>query len=118
MEEANARQYIQIGKYRVELPPGVTVADWALERVKVQNPRIRSYLGCIRMLEEVLDSNYAILHCSPERLLKIWRQVQQVCQLIRSELSPTLKEPSVFPSLDAARRNAEASFKTLAKTVI
>ena len=65
-------------RYDVELPDGVTTADWGLERVRVQNPSIRSYLGCIRLLEEVLDSNYAILNCSPERLLKIWRQVEQV----------------------------------------
>src|SRR5512136_3110562 len=71
------------GRYEVELPQGVTAADWGLERVRVQNPSIRCYLGCIRLLEEVLDSNYAILHCSPERLLKIWRQVEQVCQLMR-----------------------------------
>ena len=107
-----------IGKYEVALPDGVTAADWGLERVRVQNPSIRSYLGCIRLLEEVLDSNYAILHCSPERLLKIWRQVEQVCQLMRSELLPTLEEPSTIPSLDGARRHAEASFRTLAETVL
>ncbi len=105
-------------RYEVELPEGVTTADWGLERVRVQNPSIRSYLGCIRLLEEVLDSNYAILHCSPERLLKIWRQVEQVCRLMRSELLPTLEEPSVIPSLGEARRHAEASFRALAETVL
>jgi hypothetical protein len=107
-----------VGKYEVELPEGVTAADWGLERVRVQNPSIRSYLGCIRLLEEVLDSNYAILHCSPERLLKIWRQVEQVCQAMRSELLPTLQAPSVIPSLHEARRHAEASFRALAETVL
>jgi hypothetical protein len=107
-----------VGRYEVELPEGVTVADWGLERVRVQNPSIRSYLGCIRLLEEVLDSNYAILHCSPERLLNIWRQVEQVGQLIRSELLPTLEEPSVIPSLDDARRHARASFRVLAESVL
>ena len=106
------------GRHEVELPEGVSAADWGLERVRVQNPRIRSYLGCIRLLEEVLDSNYAILHCSPERLLKIWRQVEQVCGLMRSELLPTLDEPSVVPSLDTARRHAQASFRVLAETVL
>jgi hypothetical protein len=106
------------GNHEVGLPAGVTTADWGLERVRVQNPSIRSYLGCIRLLEEVLDSNYAILHCSPERLLKIWRQVEQVCQLMRSELLPTLEEPSIIPSLDDARRHAEASFRALAETVL
>jgi hypothetical protein len=106
------------GRHEVGLPEGVTAADWGLERVRVQNPSIRSYLGCIRLLEEVLDSNYAILHCSPERLLKIWRQVEEVNRLMRSELLPTLEEPSAIPGLDEARRHAKASFRALAKTVL
>jgi hypothetical protein len=105
-------------RYEVELPEGVTAADWGLERVRVQNPSIRSYLGCIRLLEEVLDSNYAILHCSPDRLLKIWRQVEKVCGLMRSELLPTLGERSVIPGLGEARRNAEAAFRALAEDVL
>jgi hypothetical protein len=116
--KASGNHPTPVGRYEVELPEGVTVADWGLERVRVQNPSIRSYLGCIRLLEEVLDSNYAILHCSPERLLKIWRQVEQVGQLIRSELLPTLEEPSVIPSLDDARRHARASFRVLAESVL
>jgi hypothetical protein len=118
MREAREGGQPQVGRYEVELPEGVTAADWGLERVRVQNPSIRSYLGCIRLLEEVLDSNYAILHCSPERLLKIWRQVEQVCQLMRSELLPTLQKPSVIPSLGDARRHAEASFRALAETTL
>jgi hypothetical protein len=106
------------GKYEVELPEGVSTADWGLERVRVQNPCIRSYLGCIRLLEEVLDSNYAILHCSPDRLLTIWRQVEQVCQLMRSDLLPVLEQPSIIPSLEDARRHAEAAFRALAETVL
>jgi hypothetical protein len=118
MRNARGSHQGQPGKYEVELPEGVTAADWGLERVRVQNPSIRSYLGCIRLLEEVLDSNYAILHCSPDRLLKIWRQVEEVCRLMRSELLPTLEEPSVIPSLDGARRHAETSFRALAATVL
>ena len=75
--KAKEKRQEPVVRYEVELPEGVTAADWGLERVRVQNPSIRSYLGCIRLLEEVLDSNYAILHCSPERLLKIWRQVER-----------------------------------------
>jgi hypothetical protein len=108
----------RVVRYEVELPEGVTTADWGLERVRVQNPSIRSYLGCIRLLEEVLDSNYAILHCSPERLLKIWRQVDEVCQVMRSELRPTLEEPSVIPGLGEARRNAQDQFRLLGATVL
>jgi hypothetical protein len=114
MRKARGSHRGQVARYEAELPEGVTAADWGLERVRVQNPSIRSYLGCIRLLEEVLDSNYAILHCSPDRLLKIWGQVEQVCQLMRSELLPTLQEPSVIPSLDDARRHAEASFQATA----
>ena len=102
----------------VGLPRGVSRSDWAKERDRVQNPSIRSFLGCIRLLEEVLDSNYAILHCSPERLLKIWRQVQQVCELMHSELSPRLKIPSIIPELEMARRHAYIAFQELAKSVI
>jgi hypothetical protein len=105
-------------RFEVELPDGVTAADWGLERVRVQNPSIRSYLGCIRLLEEVLDSNYAIMHCSPERLLKIWRQVAEVCRLMRSEVLPTLAEPSVIPGLGEARRHAEAAFQGLSDNVL
>jgi hypothetical protein len=116
--KATERRQGRAARYEVELPEGVTAADWGLERVRAQNPCIRSYLGCIRLLEEVLDSNYAILHCSPERLLKIWRQVDKVCGLLRSELVPTLREPSVVPRLAEARRNAEAAFLALADDVL
>lgn len=113
-----ARQYIRVGDLQVELPPGVSVSDWALERVRIQNPRIRSYLGCIRLLEQALESNYAILHCSPRRLLAIWRDVRRVCRLMQAELAPTLAQPSHIPELETARRNAELGFGSLASTVI
>lgn len=118
MREARGSEHSDPGPYKVELPEGVTTADWGLERVRVQNPSIRSYLGCIRLLEEVLDSDYAILHCSPERLQKIWRQVGQVCRLMTSELLPTLHKDSVIPSLGDARRHAEASFRLQAETAL
>jgi hypothetical protein len=44
------RQMIQVGNHQITLPEGVTVTDWALERVHWQNPRIRAFLGCIRLL--------------------------------------------------------------------
>jgi hypothetical protein len=118
MPEPRGRQSIPAGSPEVELPQGVTAADWGLERVRVQNPSLRSYLGCLRLLEEVLDSNYAILHCSPERVLKIWSQVRQVCHLMRTELLPTLSEPSVIPGLDEARRHAASVYQALADTVL
>jgi hypothetical protein len=47
-----------------DLPPGVSKADWFFEQRRWQNPRIRHLLNCVRMLDEVLESNYSILHCS------------------------------------------------------
>ena len=118
MSTQNEKQPSEAQSSGVELPPGVKVSDWAEERALVQNPRIRSFLGCTHLLEEVLDSNYALLHCSRERLLKVWRQVQQVCELMRSELAPTLEAPSVIPDLETARRRAHTSFQALTVGVI
>lgn len=115
--KSKERRQRPAGGYEIALPEGVTAADWGLERVRVQNPGIRSCLGCIRLVEEVLDSNYAILHCSPERLLKIWRQVAEVCRLMRSDLLPTLREPSVIPGLGEARQHAVTAFAGLEEAV-
>ncbi len=109
---------IQVGQYQVDLPEGVTTADWMLEKVAIQNPRIRAFLGCLELLEEVLDSNFAILHCSPERLLYIQRRVAKVANLIRSEIGPMLKGPSKIPALEAARRSAELSLQMLRVTAL
>jgi hypothetical protein len=100
------RHVILVGNQQVALPEGVTALDWALERVNYQNPRIRSYLGCIRLIEGVLESNYALLHCSPERLLDIWGKVRQVASLIRAQLSPLLETASRIPRLEEARQSA------------
>src|ERR1051325_7505951 len=97
------RQVIQVGQVQIELPEGVTALDWALERVNFQNPRIRAFLGCIRLIEDVLESNYALLHCSPERLLDIWHKVRQVAKLIRTRIAPLLETPSKIPPLEEAR---------------
>jgi hypothetical protein len=66
----------------------------------------------------VLDGNYAILHCSPDRLRKIWGQVEDVARLMRSELLPTLEARSVIPSLDEARRRAAAALQALVEGVL
>jgi hypothetical protein len=118
LDDDDTAQLIRVGHHQVKLPPGVSVTDWSLERVRVRNPCIRAYLGCIQLLEEVLDSNYAILHCSPGRLLQIWRKVRRVCRLMRTELAPTLTEPSVIPKLEAARRRTEYSYLNLGNGVI
>lgn len=112
------RQVILVGNQQIALPDGVTALDWALERVNYQNPRIRSFLGSIRLIEGVLESNYALLHCSPERLLDIWRKVRQVTQLIRSRLSPLLEAPSRLPRLEEARQSAELALSMLDSHVL
>lgn len=94
------------------------MADWTVEKIRWQNPRIRALLGCIRLLGGVLESNYAILHCSPERLMEIWRKVRQVSDLIRTEIVPLLESPSRFPDLEAARQRTELALTMLQDTVL
>ena len=102
----------------LHLPEDVTAADWALEKAAWQNPRIRAFLGCIRLLDGVLESNYAILHCSPDRLLQIWSKVRQVSELIRNRLGPLLKSPSKIPRIEEARHSAEMSLELLSSNVL
>ena len=109
---------ILLGDHQIQLPAGLTVTDWTIERVRWQNPRIRTFLGCIRLLGGVLESNYAILHCSPERLQEIWRKVCQVGELIRTEMAPLLKAPSRFPALEEARQRAELALDMLSDSVL
>ena len=102
----------------ISLPSGMSLADWTVEKIRWQNPRIRALLGCIRLLGGVLESNYAILHCSPERLLEIWRKVRQVSDLIRTEIRPLMSNPSRFPDLEAARQRTELALDMLLDTVL
>ncbi len=118
LTESRPQQLILVGNHTVALPDEVTVAEWSLERNRIQNERIKAVLGCIRMLEDVLDSNYAILHCSPDRLQEIWRRVQQVVDSIRNHLGPLLDVASVVPRLEEARLQASASFRILASTTL
>jgi hypothetical protein len=112
------KQVIQVGTHLVALPEGVSALDWALERVNYQNPRIRAFLGCIRLLDGVLESNYAILHCSPERLIDIWRKVRQICGIIRNRITPLLDSPSCIPVLEEARQNAQNGVELLGHHVL
>src|SRR5687768_10227926 len=118
MSRLMPKQVIQVGGHMVSLPEGITALEWALERVNYQNPRIRAFLGCIRLLDGVLESNYALLHCSPERLLDIWRKVRQVADLIRNRLSPLLEVPSKIPILEEARQSAGSSLGMLEYQVL
>ncbi|MEM1180566.1 MAG: hypothetical protein AAGM22_19630 [Acidobacteriota bacterium] len=112
------QHFIRVGDKEIPLPDGVTVADWSRERTYWQNPRIRAFLGCIRMLGGVMESNYAILHCSPERLAEIWRKVREVSDLLLTQLAPLLDNPSPFPALEEARSHAEVSLTMLVDTVL
>ncbi len=112
------QQLIQVRDQRVVLPNGVTLADWNLEKYRWQNPRIRSLLGCIKLLEDVLESNYALLHCSPARLHLIWRQVRRVSQLIRTQLAALVEYPSIIPHLEEARQSVVHSLEMLEDTVL
>ena len=112
-ERRQAAQLILVGSEPVELPAGVSASQWALERRNWQNPRIRSILGCVELLDGVLESNYAILHCSPERLREIWTQVRKVTEQMRSQLAPLLTEPSCIPQLERARGDAQMALELL-----
>ncbi|MDX1502147.1 MAG: hypothetical protein R3325_07275 [Thermoanaerobaculia bacterium] len=109
---------IHLADARTKLPEGVTPAEWALERARTQNPRIRTFLVCIRLLEGAHDSNYAILHCSPQRLQEIWVQVGRVAQLIRGDLAASLEPPSRIPALEMARRRAQLAARALTNTTL
>jgi len=87
--------------------------EWNLEKVQYQNPRIRALLGSVRSLDGVLESNFAILHCSPTRLLEIWDTVRQVRTVLSTEVKRLLEVPSVLPELDAAISNARSKFAFL-----
>ena len=86
---------------------------WPLEKARWQNPRIRVLLGSVRSLERVLESNYALLHCSPTRLLEIWDTVRTVCLVVQTEVTPLMEQPSTLPDLDQAIRNARETLKFL-----
>ena len=113
-----ATQLIAVGKQLVPLPAGITVADWALEKVRCQNPRIRAFLLSVRLLEGILDSNYAILHCSPRRLQEIWRRLLEIADVIRLEIAPSMAQPSNIPALEAARKRATLALKVVESTTL
>jgi hypothetical protein len=83
--------------------------EWHVEKVQWQNPRIRDLLGSVRSLDDVLESDFAILHCSPTRLLEIWDTVRTVCWVVQTKITPLMEQPSVLPDLDEAIRNARAT---------
>ncbi len=101
-----------------QLPHGVSVEQWADEKARWQNPRIRALLGCSAMLENVQESNQAILSCSPERLAEIWTAVREVARLLSDELLPLLDGPSHIPALESARRRTRFAASMIHSTVV
>lgn len=112
-ESDRPRQTIQEGGGEVELPAGVSTVAWSLERSRRQNPRLRIVLTALRELEEVLDSHYFLLHCSPRQLTRLRDHVMEVHQRLKRELAPLLAEPSCVPALEAARERALAAWREL-----
>jgi hypothetical protein len=111
------KQVIIVGHSQVELPPGVRVTDWALERTKWQNPRLRCILYCLQALE-VLDSSYFLLHCSEAQLRLSARRVADAARSVHDELAPLLVHASCIPALDEARRNALDELQDLEQTTL
>ncbi|MFQ5526228.1 MAG: hypothetical protein ACE5GX_08185 [Thermoanaerobaculia bacterium] len=118
MSKERPEQLILVGNRTVALPDEITITEWALERDNLQNQRIKAVLGSIQMLEEVLDSNYAILHCSPDRLQEIWRRVREVADSVRNRLGPLLSTPSVVPHLEEALQSGRATLEVLSRTTL
>ncbi len=102
----------------VKLPEGVSLAEWSLERKRWQNPRIRAFLGCIKVLDEVFESNYAMLHCSPNRLEQMWEQVRKITLILKTEVAPLLKGQSHIPELEQARVSADLYLNVLDQNLL
>jgi hypothetical protein len=83
-----------------------------------QNPRIKAFLGTHRILREVLESNFAILHCSPKRLLEMLVTVRRVSDLLRSDITLLLEGPSLIPDLETARLAVRANLNHIDQTLL
>lgn len=102
----------------VKLPKGVSAAEWTREMGRWQNPRIRAFLGTHRILQDVLESNFAILHCSPKRLHEMLATVRSVKQLLRTDIALLLNGPSMIPELDSSRLAVKANLNHIDQTLL
>ncbi len=100
------------------LPRDISPEQWMDEKARWQNPRIRVLLGCSALLENVQESNQAILSCSPARLVEIWAAVREVARLISVELMPLLVPESGIPALEAALQRTRFAVGMIRTTVI
>lgn len=102
----------------VLLPDGVSEDEWADEKVRFQNPRIRAFMACNQRLEKARDSNYAILHCSPVRAGEIISILREVSDLIRLAIEPLVRVPSKLPAIENARVSIEAYLDSIEQEIL
>lgn len=102
-----------MSEHDISLPDDVSESDWVAERDGPQNQRIRVVVGCLRQIDDILESDYAFLNCSPERLLEIWSTLLDVVASMRGDLSAALGRPSRIPELETVRGRAADSLKIL-----
>lgn len=100
-------------EYEIALPEEVSEADWEAERDELQNHRIRVVAASLRMIDDILESDYAFLHCSPERLQETWAILLDVVARMRDEIRSALEPPSRIPELETARGRASDSLAIL-----
>lgn len=103
---------------RGELPEGVSEDQWRLEMERCQNPRLRTLLGSLRRCLGVQESNIAILHSSPKRLVAMWETVREIAERIETDLAPLLSRTSVVPDLETARQAVAANYAHLELTLL
>jgi len=103
---------------KLQLPTGVGLEQWELEKAQFQNPRIKALLICVKLLDEVLESNYAILHCSPRRVQEVWTNVLKTSAILRDTFAPLIEVQSALPQLDEACRTSEMFLTILEEEVL
>lgn len=118
MASPTDQETIFLGSRAIALPHGVSASDWALERGRDANPRIRAFLGSIQVLDRVVESNYAILHCSPERLRQIWAMAEKVAGLVGTEIAPLLEKRSCVPELNHSLASARQALTVVSAQIL
>jgi hypothetical protein len=70
------------------------------------------------MLDRVMESNVAILHCSPRRLEDMLKTVRGVAKSLRSDIRLLLNGPSLIPELEASRLAVGAHLNHVDQTLL
>ena len=100
-------------EYDISLPEEVSKTEWETEREGVQNHRIRLVAASLRAIDGILESDYAFLHCSPERLQETWSTLVEVVASLRTEIRNALAVQSRIAKLETARSRAADSLVIL-----